>query len=139
ADASSQQVLLANLRQHDVRLAERLAHETQPTPHSTRRKIAFEDIANLDDKTLATLVRSAEPEIIMLALAGASPTMVERFLRLFPPRDAAVLRHSLGHLGPTRLSDVETAREQLATLAEDLLARDQRQTPGGRSQLSMAA
>jgi flagellar motor switch protein FliG len=58
--------------------------------------------------------------LVALALAGADPILVERAVSQLPFADAVALRESLAKLGPTRLADVQIARDELARLATQL-------------------
>ena len=66
------------------------------------------------------VVEEAGAELSMLALLGAAPDFVERVLRRLPPAEAKNVRHKLDHPEPVRLSDVESARREIADLAERL-------------------
>jgi flagellar motor switch protein FliG len=100
--------ILDNLASRDRRLAERLS----PEP------VQFDDLVHADGATLSTILQAAEPQLAVLALVGAPVEMVERFLWRLPESEADLLRDRLKHLGPTRLSDVEEARRQIAELAQ---------------------
>jgi flagellar motor switch protein FliG len=99
--------ILDNLAAHDRALAERLG----PPP------MEFDDLADLDDATIADAFRAADPQWIMPALLGASPEITDRVLHLLPRAQAESLRRKLEHPGPIRLSDVETARKKIAEIA----------------------
>ena len=108
-DASESEVrlqILDNLATHDRTLAQRLA----PPP------MEFDDLAELDDATLAHVFRAAEPQWIMPALLGAPQEISDRVLN-FLPRAGRRLRRKLEQPGPIRLSDVETARQKIAEIA----------------------
>lgn len=104
--------LFENLTERDRALAEQLT----PDP------IDFAEFARLDDTTLGTIFRSADMNLVALALMGASPAFVLRVLRFCPAAEAAWLRGQLESPGPTRLSDVEEARVELSLLASRLAA-----------------
>jgi flagellar motor switch protein FliG len=104
--------ILENLACHDRQLADRLG----PEP------VEFDDLAALDDRSLGAVLAEVEPELLMLALVGAPPVLIGRLLRPLSEREARRVRRQLDHLGPTRLSDVETARRELAELARRLAA-----------------
>jgi flagellar motor switch protein FliG len=53
-------------------------------------------------------------EIVTLALAGASEELMNRILRRLPRRQAKEFRKRLRDIGPTRLSDMLAAQQQLA-------------------------
>jgi len=112
-DASDPRVamqILQNLAAHDRPLANRLG----------RRPFEFDDLLRLDEPALAEVVGAADSELLSLALVGALPALVERVLRRLPEAEADPLRHRLAHPGPTRLSDVEEARCQIAGLVQRL-------------------
>ena len=81
---------------------------------------SFEELANWTEKSLRILLRECEPELILLALTGASENVVRRVMEMFPARQAATLKHALKHPGPTRLSDVAGAQEEIVQLALSL-------------------
>ncbi len=105
--------ILDNLNLYDRQLAEKF----NPVDFE------FDDLLGLDDESLAATLRAADAELIQLALVGAPPAWIERFLELIPDSQARQVRSDLERLGPTRLSDVEEARGRLAELAERLAAQ----------------
>lgn len=112
-EASGTQVagqIINNLAARDPALAERLSPPA----------IEFDDLAELDEPTLAAIFEAAGPELATTALVGAPPELVDRLLRGVAPPEAKALRHKLDHPGPIRLSDVEAARRQLIELARRL-------------------
>jgi flagellar motor switch protein FliG len=127
-EASGQDVglqILDNLAACDQSLAERFGPE----------RIDFADLIALDDRSLGAVLDAADPEEVTLALVGASPALVERVLSLYAASDAEPLRQQLENPGPTRLSDVEEARERLAELAgRQALAR---RFSGRRTELNL--
>ena len=102
--------ILDNVSLHDRSLAEKLGPgRFEPV-----------EVADLDDESLAATLRAADAELIMLALVGALPPRIERFLAMVPEAQSRQIGRELKHLGPTRLSDVEEARRRLAELARRL-------------------
>lgn len=110
ASGSTRRKILGNVTRHDRPLAGKLR-----TDH-----FRFADFVQLDDSTIGEVLRAADPELLVLALAGASADWVQRFTRRLPAADARRLNRALIHLGPTRLADVEEAQQALADLALDL-------------------
>jgi len=98
------------------------AYDSELAAHLGPRRLEFDELEQFDDASLATLLKSADPQVAILALAGARGSLVDRVVRNLPPREAKLLRRSLDHLGPTRISDVEQAQEDLVRLAEKLEA-----------------
>ena len=112
SDARVGTEILENLAAHDSPVARRL----QPD------QLSFDKLLLLDDNSLATVLRESDPEVAILALVGATPRLVERIISKLPEAEARIVRHRLDHLGPTRLSDVEEARQRIAELAQHLAA-----------------
>ncbi len=112
-DPRRQGRILANLAAQDRPLAERFGHRT----------IAFDDLEQCDPATIQAVVGAADPEVLQVALFGAMPAIVERFLHGLSKDEANRLRWKLDHPEPIRLSDVEEAQRQIAALAQQLLTR----------------
>ena len=121
--------ILDNLALHDHGLAERLG----PDP------VEFEDLAAADEESWDEIVRAAGAELVMLALIGAPPRMIERIVRRLTVEEAAFVRERLDHPGPTRLSDVEEARRQIAELARRLAIAGRCRLPAPRRRTWSAA
>ncbi len=99
--------ILDNLAEHDRALAERFCPAA----------VEFDDLARFDDATLLEIFRSVEPELMMTALIGAPPELIDRFTGCLPHHEAEALRVELDHPGPVRLNDVDAAREHIATFS----------------------
>ena len=108
--------LYQNLSAHDPPLAERLRPE----------RMEFEDLAQIDRADLEDLLDATDLKLLALALVGAPPAVVDRLLAALPPARAAVLSEEMDHPGPTRLSDVEAAREWIGMIAQKLGIRSPR-------------
>jgi len=114
ADRRLVQAILSNLAAHDRELADQFVRPSHEPP------LRYEDLAALDDETLLTIYGQAGPELALLALAGSSMELVDRIVARLSSKHARRLRHELDHLGPTRLSDVEQAQQELVRLAEQM-------------------
>jgi flagellar motor switch protein FliG len=102
-------------------------------------RYTFADLMQFDDVSLMTVLRAADPELIVLALAGASVALVDRVSRRLPVEQSRALAKALAHLGPTRLADVEESQQALADLATDLETEGRIQAePAGRSVMAVA-
>ena len=130
ADGRTQRGILNNLAAHDRQLAHKLASQREPA-------MTFADIAQLDDDALVRVLHGVDAQVLVLALAGASPALIERVLGYLPVAEAKTLQHALDHLGPTRLSDVEEAQTELAAVAAQLEHQGQ-VTRSKASHLSLA-
>lgn len=112
AEPAAKRTLLANLARHDRPLAGKLRQ--QPP------EFDFDDFERLDDPALSRVFAVADTELTALALAGASPALVERLLAPLTPSERRQFNRSIENLGPLRLSDVEEAQRQIAELARQL-------------------
>jgi flagellar motor switch protein FliG len=130
ANPRTKQHILTNLARQDRRLAGTLS-APQPAP------LTFAEFEHLDPASLTVVLHHAQPELLVLAMAGASSGFGERVFDLFPPHESRRLRDSLAHLGPTRLSDVEDAQRELVELARELELRGEI-APDVRGRLSVA-
>lgn len=110
ADRNTSQAIRRNVARHDTPLAQWLGQ----TP------LAFADLAVLDDASLWRVFSAADPDWVVLAVAGAQPELADRVIKLLPPEEAADFCQALNHLGPTPLSDIEEAQRRIAQLAGQL-------------------
>jgi flagellar motor switch protein FliG len=81
------------------------------------------ELERLDDATLMTTLTQAERQTVMLALAGASEELMSRIVHRLPRRQAKQFRRQLRSIGPTRLSDMFAAQQELARHARQLKSR----------------
>ena len=85
-------------------------------------RIAFDDLAELDSRTLTAVLRKVDANVLALALAGSREDLINRICDQMPKRTAREFRRELRRLGPTRLSDVEAAQHAVAQIAARQLA-----------------
>ncbi len=130
APQGARRLIMANLTRADRSLAGKLQ----------THRYRFADLVRFDDTALMIVLRAADPELIVLALAGANEQWVGRVSRQLPTAQAKALSKALTHLGPTRLADVEDAQQALADLATDLETEGRIQPElAGRSLAAAAA
>ncbi len=73
----------------------------------------FEELKRADDATLLVALARSDQRTIMLALSGADESFLKRVLRGCSRKQAKAFRSQLRKLGPTRLSDLLAAQQQL--------------------------
>jgi flagellar motor switch protein FliG len=117
AEGSARRQILNNLALHNRPLAHRFT-PSQPTP----RRFTFKQLCNLPIDALVAVVRLSDERSSMLALAGIAAEVVDELLDRLRPDEAERFSHSLAHLGPMRLADIDRAQESLAELASHLHA-----------------
>ncbi len=91
-------------------------------PMVPKFQLPFEDLELLDDRGLAAVFATAEPEITLVALSGADESLLSRITAQLPSRQGRQLRKSIRRLGPLRLSDIEHAQREIALLASQMIA-----------------
>lgn len=94
--------------------------------------LEFEDLMQLDDRSLVVILNAADPELTLLALTGAPDQLIHRIARQLPRSEAQALRRRTQQTGPLRLSDIEEARRQLARLAAQLVGQGEIRLAGPR-------
>jgi hypothetical protein len=83
-------------------------------------QMEFEQILDLPPHVLATLLSSTESEVVLLALAGATPPFMKRFCEMLDRRDAKALQARLQKIGPIQLRDVDEAQWRIVDNAARL-------------------
>lgn len=101
--------------------------ELKPTEPSVT--LQFDELAHFSDAALARVFRRSDPQLGLLALAGADPDFVDRLLAQLPRREATSLQRRMEAIGPLRLKDVEHAQDQIAAVASRLAADKQIDLP----------
>ncbi len=82
----------------------------------------FEDIKNLDDRSIRELLKEVSNEELTLALKGASDELKEKFFSNLSERAATMIKEDLEIMGPVRLSDVEQAQRNIVRIVRQLEA-----------------
>lgn len=106
----SSEELLAGVSEYDEELAEEI----------DKRMFKFEDLDNLDNRSLQRLLREVENDDLVMALKGAPEDLRERFFGNVSKRQAEMLREDLEALGPVRVADVDEAQQKIIQTAKRL-------------------
>ncbi|MBD8871254.1 flagellar motor switch protein FliG [Rhodanobacter sp. DHB23] len=80
----------------------------------------FEDLADLDDRGMQTLLREVPSGILITALKGAEPGIREKIFSNMSKRAADMMRDDLEVKGPVRLSEVDAAQKEVLAAARKL-------------------
>lgn len=80
----------------------------------------FENLRDLDDRGMQTILREVSSDSLLLALKGTDEALREKFFRNMSKRAAEMLREDLEVKGPVRLSEVETAQKEILSIARRL-------------------
>lgn len=80
----------------------------------------FDNLGMSDDRSLQTLLRSVEPEDLIMALKGATIELQEKLFGCMSTRAAANIKDEMEVLGPVRLTEVQTAQKQIIEVARKM-------------------
>jgi flagellar motor switch protein FliG len=77
----------------------------------------FEDLVEVDDRSMQTLLREVPSQTVALALKGADDAVKDKVFRNMSKRAAEMLKEDLEVMGPVRLSEVEAAQKEILGVA----------------------
>ncbi|WP_255523454.1 flagellar motor switch protein FliG [Xanthomonas sp. XNM01] len=80
----------------------------------------FDDLVELEDRELQTLLREVSGERLGIALRGADVRVREKITRNMSARAAEILLEDMEARGPVRLTDVEGAQKEILTIVRRL-------------------
>jgi len=78
---------------------------------------SFEEFIEWNDRDVRTVLSEADSRIVMLALAGAPESFIDRLAEGLSEKDARRFKRQLHYLPPTNLREIEQAKIQLLRLA----------------------
>lgn len=113
-DRATEEEVLSEIEEDSAQLAEDIRN----------LMFVFEDCKNIDDKGISEIIRETEREDLVLALRGASDELKEKFFRRMSERAANAIREELEYMGPTKLSDVEGAQQNIVKVVRRLEAEN---------------
>jgi flagellar motor switch protein FliG len=111
-DKGTEQGIMAKVEERDPQLAEEIR----------RLMFVFEDIIFIDDRGMQTLLKEVPNDKLTIAMKTAPEEIKEKIFRNISKRAADLLREDLQAMPPVRLSDVETAQQEIVNVAKRLEA-----------------
>jgi flagellar motor switch protein FliG len=93
---------------------EELATEIQ------NKMLTFENLAEVDNRSIQTLLRNVEQDLLMPALKGADEATKEKILSNMSARARVLLVDDMEAKGPMRLAEVEDAQRAIMKIARKL-------------------
>ncbi len=114
-------VAIEAIREHDAELAQKVLDQM----------FTFENLNDLDDKAIQTLLREVQSEALIVALKGADESLRERIFKNMSTRAAETLREDLEAKGPVRLSEVEAEQREILKIVRRLADEGQIQLGAG--------
>lgn len=80
----------------------------------------FDNLKDVDDRGIQTLLREVSSEVLIIALKGADTELQEKIFGNMSKRAAELLRDDLEAKGPVKVSEVESAQKDILTIARRL-------------------
>ena len=80
----------------------------------------FDNLIDVDDRGIQTLLREVPPEQLQLALKGADELLKNKVLANMSKRAAEMLADDIEAMGPIRISEVEGAQKEILNIARRL-------------------
>ena len=106
-DGSVQSALMEQMKDVDEELAQRIQD----------LMFVFDNLMDVDDRGIQSLLREVSTDILLLALKGADENLREKIFKNMSKRAAELMREDLESMGPVKLSDVENAQKEVLTVA----------------------
>ncbi len=80
----------------------------------------FDNLLDVDDRGIQTLLREVKTDTLVLALKGADVELQEKIFKNMSKRAASLLKDDLEAKGPVRVSEVESAQKEILVIAKNL-------------------
>ncbi len=109
-DKNTETSIMSRLEEKDPLLAEEIR----------KLMFVFDDIAKIDDRGIQALLKEVPNEKLLLALKTANEDIRTKIFKNISARAAEMLREDLSNMGPSRLSDVEGAQQEMVNAARRL-------------------
>jgi len=99
--------ILDSIDEEDTELAEEIK----------RRMFTFEDLGELDNRALQTILREVNNDQLTMALKSCSDGVKDKIFANISERAASMIEEDLEAMGPVRLSEVETMQQTIVDIA----------------------
>ncbi|CAG8998386.1 MAG: Flagellar motor switch protein FliG [Candidatus Celerinatantimonas neptuna] len=109
-DTNVEGVLMDSIRENDEEMAQQIQD----------LMFVFENLIDVDDRGIQTLLRDIQQEVLQKAIKGADDQLKEKILRNMSKRAAEMLQDDLEAMGPIRVSEVEAAQKEILSVARRL-------------------
>jgi len=109
-DRRTERTILEKIEENEEELAEEIRQSM----------FIFEDLINLDDRSIRALLKEVGNDELLLALKTASESLKDRIFGNLSQRAAEMLREDLEVMGPAKLVEVEQAQQMIIKTARRL-------------------
>lgn len=119
------QLLMMNVEMNDPERAQKVKDQM----------FTFEDLLKLGPKDIQRILSGIDTKVLATALKGASPALSEFISSNISKRTQERVQEERETMGAIRLSEVQKAQLEMATVARDLIGRGEIQYGGGDDEL----
>ncbi len=119
--SQQEEAVIGAVRDFDGELAQKIIDEM----------FLFENLVDVDDRSIQRLLQEVESESLLVALKGADQPLREKFLRNMSQRAADILRDDLASRGPMRMSAVENEQKAILLIVRRLAESGEMVIGGG--------
>ncbi len=102
--------VMNNLKNYDADMAQKIMDEM----------FVFDNIIEIDDRGIQTIMREVPSEALIIALKGAGQELREKIFRNMSQRAGEMLKEDLDAKGPVRLSEVEAQQKEILGIVRRL-------------------
>jgi flagellar motor switch protein FliG len=106
----NEQSAMESLKNHDMEMAQQIMDEM----------FVFENIMDIDDRGIQSILREVQSESLIIALKGASEGLRNKIFRNMSQRAAEMMKEDLESKGPVRLSEVEEKQKEILQIVRRL-------------------
>ncbi len=107
---ATEATVLANIREHDPDLAQKIQDQM----------FTFDNLLELDDRSVQLLLREVQSESLIVALKGTSQELKDKIFKNMSTRAAEALKEDLDAKGAVRLSEVESEQKEILKIIRRL-------------------
>jgi flagellar motor switch protein FliG len=112
-DKNTEKNIMSRVEEKDPELAEEIR----------KLMFTFEDLIYVDDRGIQNLLREVDNGKLVVAMKTAPDEIKQKLFKNMSNRAATLLREDLDTLGPTKLSDVEKAQNEMVQKCKELEAQ----------------
>jgi flagellar motor switch protein FliG len=109
-DRGTERHIMETLEVEDVELSEEIR----------RKMFIFEDILQLDNRSVQQVLREVDQKELALALKNCSEELQNHIFGNLSKRLAAMIREDMDYMGPVRRSDVEESQQKIVNIVRRL-------------------
>ncbi len=125
-DRATEKTIIETLEVQDPELADNIK----------KLLFVFEDIVQLDDRSVQLILREVDSHDLALALKGAGEEVMSKIERNISKRAAQMLKEDIEYMGPVRLREVEEAQQRIVAVIRSLEEQGQIViTRGGKDEI----